>query len=351
MTFIAEDVRRHLARLGVRSLAEIVGRTDLLAQVSRGSADLDDLDLNPILVRLDPEAAPPRAGARGRVEVEPTLDQRIRPALGAFFDRGERQRVEADVRNTDRTIGARLSSEIVRTLKERRLDEDHLTLQLKGSAGQSLGAFAARGLKIVVEGDANDYVGKGLSGAVIVVRGAGTGGEGDAIIGNTCLYGATSGALFAAGRAGGRFAVRNSGATAVVEGCLANGCEYMTGGTAVLLGPVGFNFGAGMTGGEAFVYDPENTFERFANHDTIFFGGADEDAARRLKALIERHAAETGSGVAQAILADWARRRFRFRHVIAKEAAAQPAEQERLRRVEEAAIRPAFARVPSPVNR
>ncbi len=351
MTFIAEDVRRHLARLGARSLADIVGRTDLLAQVSRGSADLDDLDLNPILVRLDPEAAPPRAGARGRVEVEPTLDQRIRPALGAFFDRGERQHVEAEVRNTDRTVGARLSSEIVRTMNERRLDEDHLTLRLKGSAGQSLGAFAARGLKIVVDGDANDYVGKGLSGAVIVVRAAGPGRVGDAIIGNTCLYGATSGALFAAGRAGGRFAVRNSGATAVVEGCLANGCEYMTGGTVVLLGPVGFNFGAGMTGGEAFVHDPENTFERFANPDTILFGGADEDAAKRLKALIERHAAETGSGVAQAILADWARRRFHFRHVIAKEAAAQAAEQERLRRVEEAAIRPAFERVSASANR
>ncbi|MFN3959460.1 MAG: glutamate synthase large subunit [Parvularculaceae bacterium] len=335
MTFLAEDVRRHLARLGARSLADIVGRTDLLAQVSRGSADLDDLDLNPILVRLDPDAQPPAAEPRPRIEVEPTLDQRLRPRLSPFFIRGERQVIEAEVRNTDRTIGARLSSEIVRTMKDRRLDEDHLTLRLSGSAGQSFGAFATRGMKIVVDGDANDYVGKGLSGAVVVVKGAGR--AGDAVIGNTCLYGATSGALFAAGRAGGRFAVRNSGALAVVEGCLANGCEYMTGGAVVILGPVGFNFGAGMTGGEAFVYDPESAFERFANKDTILIGGADDEAARRLKALIERHLAETSSPVARRILDDWPLARFQFRHVIAKEAAAQRAEQERLKRVEDAA--------------
>jgi glutamate synthase (NADPH) large chain len=335
MTFLAEDVRRHLARLGARSLADIVGRTDLLAQVSRGSADLDDLDLNPILVRLDPDAPPPAAGPRPRIEVEPTLDQRLRPRLSPFFVRGERQVIEAEMRNTDRTIGARLSSEIVRTMKDRRLDEDHLTLRLTGSAGQSLGAFATRGVKIVVDGDANDYVGKGLSGAVVVGKGAGR--AGDAVIGNTCLYGATSGALFAAGRAGGRFAVRNSGALAVVEGCLAHGCEYMTGGAVVILGPVGANFGAGMTGGEAFVYDAEGAFERFANKDTILIGGADDEAARRLKALIERHLAETSSPVAQRILADWPRARFQFRHVIAKEAAAQRAEQERLKRVEDAA--------------
>jgi glutamate synthase (NADPH/NADH) large chain len=342
MNFLAGDVRRHLAHLGARSLDDIIGRTDLLAQVSRGAADLDDLDLNPILVRLDPEAKPASSARKGRVEVEPTLDEALRPSLDPFFTRGQRQRLEAAVENTDRTIGARLSSEIVRTLKGRMLDEDHLTLRLKGSAGQSLGAFSTQGLKIVVDGDANDYVGKGLSGAVIVVKGAGR--NGDAVVGNTCLYGATSGALFAAGRAGGRFAVRNSGAVAVIEGCLSNGCEYMTGGAVVVLGPIGFNFGAGMTGGEAFIHDPENSFERFANPDTILIGGADEDAARRLRALIERHAAETGSPVAKAILADWAKKRFDFRHVIAKEAAAQAAEQERLRRVEEAAKKPAFAR-------
>ncbi len=345
MTFLAEDVRRHLARLGARSLEDIIGRTDLLDQVSRGSADLDDLDLNPILVRIDPDKRPPRSARTGRIEVEPTLDQRIRPQLGPFFERGERQRIEASVANTDRTIGARLSSEIVRRMASRALDEDHLQLRLKGSAGQSLGAFAARGLKVIVDGDANDYVGKGLSGATLVVRPPpALRAAGHAIVGNTCLYGATSGALFAAGRAGGRFAVRNSGAVAVVEGCSANGCEYMTGGTVVILGAAGVNFGAGMTGGEAFVHDPDGVFERLANPDTILIGGADEAATRRLLALIERHAAETGSPVARALLGDWPKKRFEFRHVIAKEAAAQAAEQARLKRVEDAAKQPALAR-------
>ncbi|MFN0022440.1 MAG: glutamate synthase large subunit [Parvularculaceae bacterium] len=345
MNFLAGDVRRHLARLGAHSLEEIIGRTDLLDQVSRGSADLDDLDLNPILVRLDPDASPPRSPRQGRIAVEPTLDQRIRPSLNPFFEHGVRMRIDAAISNTDRTIGAALSSEMVRTLPERRLDEDHLELRLKGSAGQSLGAFSVRGLKIVVDGDANDYVGKGLSGATIVVRPAsGNAAEGHSIIGNTCLYGATSGALFAAGRAGGRFAVRNSGATAVIEGCSSNGCEYMTGGMVVILGTVGVNFGAGMTGGEAFVYDPDGAFDRFANPDTILTGAPDAAAQQELRTLIELHSAHTGSALAQRLLAGWPASRRAFRHIIAKEAAAQAAEQARLKKVEDAELQPAFAR-------
>jgi glutamate synthase (NADPH/NADH) large chain len=205
-------------------------------------------------------------------------------------------------------------------MKEQRLTEDHLTLRLKGSAGQSLGAFGARGLKLIVDGDANDYVGKGLSGATIVVRPpAGQDRGGQSIIGNTCLYGATSGALFAAGRAGGRFAVRNSGATAVVEGCSANGCEYMTGGAVVVLGAIGVNFGAGMTGGEAFVFDPEARFTDFANFDTIVASSLGGDAERRLKVLIERHCGETQSQIGERILADWRNAYAAFRHVRAKE--------------------------------
>ncbi|MFZ5617937.1 MAG: glutamate synthase large subunit [Pseudomonadota bacterium] len=325
MTFIAEDVRRHLAALGARSLDEIIGRSDLLDQVSRGSADLDDLDLNPILTRIDSSPCPPRSSRKGRIEVTDTVDQRIRPALDAFFQFGERQTLTLPVRNTDRTIGARLSSEIVRTMKERPLAPDHLTLRLKGSAGQSLGAFGAHGLKLIIEGDANDYVGKGLSGAEIVVRPSqdAPAREGQAIIGNTCLYGATSGSLFAAGRAGGRFAVRNSGATAVVEGCSANGCEYMTGGAIVVLGAVGFNFGAGMTGGDAFVYDPDGKFDAFANSETIVALALDDDAERRLRSLIERHALETRSFAAARILADWKNACNAFRHVRAKEAIRQ----------------------------
>ncbi len=325
MTFIAEDVRRHLAALGAKSLDDIIGRSDLLDQVSRGSADLDDLDLNPILARIDSGACPPRSTRKGRIEVSDTLDQRIRPALDAFFQFGERQSLTLPVRNTDRTIGARLSSEIVRTMKDRKLSADHLTLRLKGSAGQSLGAFSVNGLKLIVDGDANDYVGKGLSGATIVVRPTQESPlrMDQAIIGNTCLYGATSGALYASGRAGGRFAVRNSGATAVVEGCSANGCEYMTGGVVVILGPIGFNFGAGMTGGEAFVYDPENRFEAFSNGDTIVASALGGEAEKRLKPLIERHFRETNSPLAGEILSSWEESLRRFKHVRAKEAIKQ----------------------------
>src|SRR5271166_6458875 len=154
------------------------------------------------------------------------------------------------------------------------LQPGHLTVRLRGSAGQSLGAFAVQGLKLEVFGDANDYVGKGLSGATIVVRPSPSSplrSNENTIIGNTVLYGATAGALFAAGQAGERFAVRNSGAVAVVEGCGSNGCEYMTGGTAVILGPVGDNFAAGMSGGMAFVYDPADSFEHRVNPDNVIY--------------------------------------------------------------------------------
>ena len=325
MTFIAEDVRRRLAELGARSIDEIIGRADLLDQVSRGATDLDDLDLNPILTRIDSGDLAPRSTRAGRIEVGDTIDQRIRPALDAFFEFGERQSLTLPVRNTDRTVGARLSSEIVRAMTGKELAADQLTLRLRGSAGQSLGAFCVRGLKLIVEGDANDYVGKGLSGATIVVRpsaDASTAPD-QAIIGNTCLYGATSGELYAAGRAGGRFAVRNSGATAVVEGCSANGCEYMTGGVVAVLGPVGFNFGAGMTGGEAFVYDPQDALEAAINPDTVAAAPLGGDAEKRLRALIERHCAETRSTLAARLLGDWATTLGAFRHIRAKEAMKQ----------------------------
>ncbi|MEZ5921830.1 MAG: glutamate synthase large subunit, partial [Parvularculaceae bacterium] len=321
MTFLAEDVRRRLAALGAKSLDDIIGRSDLLDQVSRGAADLDDLDLNPILVRIDSGTEPPRSTRKGRVDVGDTIDQRIRGKLDPFFSHRARQILSLPVKNTDRSIGARLSSEIVRTFDKRMLAADHLQLRLSGSAGQSLGAFLAHGLKISVEGDANDYVGKGLSGgAIIVLPPESEAGRSDqAIIGNTCLYGATSGALFAAGRAGGRFAVRNSGAIAVIEGCLANGCEYMTGGAVVILGEIGMNFAAGMTGGDAFVYDPEDKFGIFVNDETVHWATPEADAEEFLKHLIERHLFETRSRLAKRILENWQSERARFRHVSAKD--------------------------------
>jgi glutamate synthase (NADPH/NADH) large chain len=196
-------------------------------------------------------------------------------------------------------------------------------VKLNGSAGQSLGAFAAPGLKLEVFGDANDYVGKGLSGGVVVVRpplGSPLTPEDNTIIGNTVLYGATAGALYANGKAGERFCVRNSGARVVVEGCGSNGCEYMTGGVAVILGPVGDNFGAGMTGGMAYVHDADGLFRARANMDTLVVQPlASAHWEAELKGMIEAHLAETGSPRAAAVLREWDSERERFLQICPKE--------------------------------
>ncbi len=203
------------------------------------------------------------------------------------------------------------------------LQPDHLTVKLQGSAGQSLGAFAAPGLKLEVSGDANDYVGKGLSGGTITVRppmASPLKADDNTIIGNTVLYGATDGYLFAAGRAGERFAVRNSGAKVVVEGCGSNGCEYMTGGVAVILGEIGANFGAGMTGGMAYLYDPDGKAEMLMNMETLVTCPVTVDHwEQQLKGLIERHAEETLSRKAADILQHWDLEKANFVQVCPKE--------------------------------
>ena len=240
-----------------------------------------------------------------------------------LFDRGEKMQLTYTVRNTHRAVGTRVSSAIVRRYGMTGLAPGHLHVRLRGSAGQSLGAFGVQGLKLEVFGEANDYVGKGLSGATIVVRPMVSStlvARDHTIIGNTVLYGATSGRLFAAGRAGERFAVRNSGATVVVEGCGANGCEYMTGGVAVVLGSTGDNFGAGMTGGMAFVHDADGGFARRINPDSIVLAriaSAHWDGV--LRALVEEHVAETGSKWGGELLLDWDRSRGRFWQVCPKE--------------------------------
>jgi glutamate synthase (NADPH/NADH) large chain len=322
-SFVAEEVRETLASLGAKSLNEVIGRTDLLAQVNRGSRHLDDLDLNPILAQADPGEYPRYCTLDGRNEVPDTLDAQMIKDAKALFDIGEKMQLTYSVRNTHRAVGTRLSSLITRRFGMAGLQPGHITVRLRGSAGQSLGAFAVQGLKIEVFGDANDYVGKGLSGGTIVVRPMTSSpliAQQNTIIGNTVLYGATAGRLFAAGQAGERFAVRNSGASVVVEGCGSNGCEYMTGGTAVVLGPVGDNFAAGMTGGMAFVYDAAGEFPARVNAETVvwqrlaapYWEGA-------LKALVEEHARETQSRFAQALLADWPRAVAHFWQVVPKE--------------------------------
>ncbi|MEO1604725.1 MAG: glutamate synthase-related protein, partial [Pseudomonadota bacterium] len=324
ITFYAQEVREILAEIGARSLDEVIGRADLLSQVSRGSAHLDDLDLNPLLITVDGADEIVYDRDRPRNAVPDTLDVQIVKDAARFLNDGEKMQLEYAVQNTHRTVGTRTSSHIVKQFGMRNtLQPDHLTVKLKGSAGQSLGAFAAPGLKLEVSGDANDYVGKGLSGGTIVVRPPMSSpivAAENTIIGNTVLYGATDGYLFAAGRAGERFAVRNSGAKVVIEGCGSNGCEYMTGGVAVILGEIGANFGAGMTGGMAYLYDPEGTDERLMNLETLVTCPVAVDHWHdQLKMLIERHVAETGSVKGADILQHWDTELANFVQVCPKE--------------------------------
>jgi len=324
ITFYAQEVREILASIGARSLDEVIGRADLLTQVSRGSAHLDDLDLNPLLITVDGADRITYDRNKPRNPVDDTLDAEIVRDAHRFLEDGEKMQLSYAVRNTLRTIGTRTSSHIVKRFGMRNsLQPDHLTVKLTGSAGQSLGAFAAPGLKLEVSGDANDYVGKGLSGGTVVVRppmASPLVAAENTIIGNTVLYGATDGYLFAAGRAGERFAVRNSGAKVVIEGCGSNGCEYMTGGVAVILGSIGANFGAGMTGGMAYLHDPDGTAMDLLNLETLVTCPVTVDAwEEQLKGLIERHAEETKSRKALDILQHWDLEKGNFIQVCPKE--------------------------------
>jgi len=324
MTFIAEEVREILAKLGFSSLDEIIGRTELLRQVSRGAEHLDDLDLNPILAKVDADESQRRFSlGTFRNEVPDSLDAQMIKDAAPVFARGEKMQLTYSVRNTHRAVGTRLSSAVTNKFGMSSLNDNHVQVRLRGSAGQSLGAFLCKGITLEVFGDANDYVGKGLSGGVIVVRpmvSSPLASQDNTIIGNTVLYGATSGRLFAAGQAGERFAVRNSGAEVVVEGCGANGCEYMTGGTAVVLGTVGMNFGAGMTGGMAFIYDADASFESRANPESIVWQRlASAQWEAKLRGLVEAHAESTDSKWSQGILEDWDRAVGHFWQVVPKE--------------------------------
>jgi glutamate synthase (NADPH/NADH) large chain len=324
-TFIAQEIREILASIGARSLDEIIGRADLLTQVTRGAAHLDDLDLNPMLVRVDEGAELSYPLDKPRNPVPDTLDAQIVTDAQPFLKDKEKMALSYTIRNTHRTIGTRVSSHIVRRfgMRDHGLQPDHLTIHLNGSAGQSLGAFAAPGLKLVVHGDANDYVGKGLSGGIIVVApplGTPLTPHENTIIGNTVLYGATGGALFASGQAGERFCVRNSGAEVVVEGCGSNGCEYMTGGMAVILGSVGDNFAAGMTGGMAFVWDERGDFDDRVNAESVVWGPLRSAYWESvLKDMVGFHAAETESPRAKELLRTWEEVRGRFVQVCPKE--------------------------------
>ena len=321
---LAEDVRRILAALGFRALAEVVGRADLL----RVRADIPvprakRLVLAPILTDPDPSGTRPRRHVLERNDRpgEP-YDDRILVEIGEHLVAGRAIDRAFPIRNVDRTVGARIASAIARKCGDAGLPDGTITLRFTGSAGQSFGAWCVPGMRLVLTGEANDYVGKGMTGGAIVITPPEALREvtfQHVIVGNTVLYGATGGRFFAAGRAGERFAVRNSGAEAVVEGLGDHGCEYMTGGTVVVLGETGRNFGAGMTGGSAYVLDESDTFERRFNPALVALHRVSDPAdAARLRSLVTAHWEATGSTRARDILADWEPWVARFWKVVSR---------------------------------
>ncbi|MDR2198352.1 MAG: glutamate synthase large subunit [Deltaproteobacteria bacterium] len=314
--FVARELREHMAYLGFRTVDEMIGRSDRL----RPRADsplIAERGLDFAAILHKPETNELGFKKYAVVRDQNTLDDRLLPRIAPALERGQKVVVESRVLNTDRTVGAKISSRVVRRLGPLGLPPDTITVKLKGIAGQSFGAFAARGLTLDLEGEANDYVGKGLSGGKLIIRPPRNSHPDfvpskNAVAGNVTLYGATSGELYMSGLAGERFAVRNSGALAVVEGVGDHGCEYMTGGRAVILGSTGVNFAAGMSGGLAYVYDPDGFFDVHCNLEMVDLDLLDEQDQEELFALISRHRHFTGSAVAAAILLGWNKERDRF---------------------------------------
>jgi len=328
---VAEEAREILAGLGFRRLHDAVGRSDMLVPKElEGDGAANTLDFGALLTPAVP--ADPRASvikSRDQVHhLEDILDQElIRQARPALENR-ETVSIEMPVRNVNRTLGTLLSNHIVRRHGPEGLPDDTVRLRFAGSAGQSLGAWLARGITLDLVGDANDYVGKGLSGGRLIVRPSPEAtfvAEDNVIIGNVALYGATSGEAFFRGIAGERFCVRNSGASAVAEGVGAHGCEYMTGGRAVILGPTGRNFAAGMSGGIAYVWDPAGEFPPRCNQDLVDLDHFDRSPGtmrideRELRRLIEAHVQLTGSAPGMAILNEWEIRLAEFVRVIPRD--------------------------------
>ncbi|MCK6694142.1 MAG: glutamate synthase large subunit, partial [Thermoanaerobaculia bacterium] len=323
-TFLANDLRQIMAELGFRTVAEMVGRTEMLRERSDlppGKAQR--LDLRALLYK---ETVPHYFGeipADTALSSEQLLKNRLDFKIAALAAQSIRKAAPYEtalpIHNTDRAVGAVLSNEISRFWRSEGLPDGCIRLHFRGPAGQSFGAFAAKGLELALEGEANDYFGKGLSGARLTVwpdRQARFNPGKQIIIGNVALFGATAGEAYICGQAGERFAVRNSGATAVVEGIGDHGCEYMTGGTVVVLGETGRNFAAGMTGGIAYIFDPEGRFPQRCNTAHILLEPLAEADLARIRQLIRRHFQFSGSGLALEILQDWPRFADHFIKVI-----------------------------------
>ncbi len=308
--FMAEDLRRHMANLGIATVQELIGRADFLEAREEGlSEKAKSLDLSAFFTCSSKGLALWEQNKKAQ-GTDSLLDAAIMERAAPLLEgKPIRSTYNGTIINTDRAVGTRLSGEIVRNLKKRRLPQHSYTINLWGSAGQSLGAFLTAGVTITVRGDANDYVGKGLSGGIVVVTPARKSvfvAAEQAIIGNVALYGASSGEAYFCGMAGERFAVRNSGALAVVEGIGDHGCEYMTGGVVVVLGECGYNFAAGMSGGVAFVYDKNEQFQTRCNTDSVDLESVNNpEDCNMLRALIEQHNHYTGSAQAEALLQNW----------------------------------------------
>jgi len=313
--FIAEEVREYLAALGLRSLEEAVGRVDLLDTVTAvDHYKAKGLDLGPVLAA--PEPGPPTDRHCTGVQdhgLEKALDHAFLDACRPVIEAGGAPdgrplELEMAITNVHRTVGTLLGYEITRRHGAAGLPTDSIVLTFEGSAGQSFGAFLPRGVTLKLLGDANDYLAKGLSGGRVVVRPPASSpfaAEEQIIAGNVILYGATAGEAFIRGQVGERFCVRNSGAVAVVEGVGDHGCEYMTGGRVVVLGPTGRNFGAGMSGGIAYVHDPDGRLAGRTNLGLVALEGLDAEDRQWLADIVARHEAETGSAVAERLMATW----------------------------------------------
>ena len=310
MLWIAEETREIMASLGFRKLDEMIGHSEVLdVRKALNHWKQKGLDFSAILHRPDvPHAIHNRESQSLATELEQVLDQKLLRLAAPAIERGERVEIEMPICNTDRTVGTILGSEVSLKYGEAGLPDDTIQLRLRGSAGQSLAAFCTRGLTFEVEGDANDYTGKGLCGAKVIVR-VPTGSTFDPaeniIAGNVLLYGATSGEAYFQGLVGERFCVRNSGADAVVEGVGDHGCEYMTGGRAVILGKTGRNFGAGMSGGIAYVLDEDGGFESRVNPGTIDLDPLGDEDVAILQRMIRLHFQYTRSQKADEVLRKW----------------------------------------------
>jgi glutamate synthase domain-containing protein 3 len=316
LLFVAEEVRQHLSSLGLRSLDEAIGRVECLRQRRLGSPRADSLDLSPLLTPPPDRDAPRRyvAGVPIQRARSSLGDLLLTDAFRPVWD-GEHVELAYAITNRDRTVGAALGGALALeygTAMPRGL----ASVRFDGEAGQSFGAFLTDGIHLDLVGEANDYVAKGMGGGRIVVRPPADDAGEPTLAGNTCLYGATGGTVFIAGSAGERFGVRNSGATAVVEGVGDHACEYMTGGTVAILGPVGYNLGAGMTGGEVYVWDPSGALPGRLNPALVEAVRPDAEHLQELRWLIEQHLELTGSPRAADLLGEWSETAAQCWHVV-----------------------------------